>query len=100
MYSEGRGLHQRIRFARSATKHGIARSRTRYVIEHAGMRFHVPAPDAAGDGRLLYTGDDQHGTPREVIAVELGPGEVLVIHSMHLRRKYLSRYREASPWRV
>ena len=64
------------------------------------MRFPVPAPDPRGDPRLLFLGDDQHGMPLEVMAVELEPGELLVIHCMPLRPKYLAQYQEAVAWRV
>jgi hypothetical protein len=49
---------------------------------------------------VVYLGDDQHGMPLEVMAVELSPGELMVIHSMPLRSKYLAQYREAVAWRV
>jgi hypothetical protein len=91
---------EKLRFARSATKHRVSRSRTRHVIEHAGMRFHEPAPDAARGARVIYLGDDQHGVSLEVMAVKRAPGELLVIHSMPLRAKYLALYKEAATWRV
>jgi hypothetical protein len=47
----------------------------------------------------VYLGDDQDGRPLEVIAVELESGELLVIHSMPLRTKYLAQYKEAAAWR-
>ena len=93
-------MEQKLRFARSATKHRVSRSRTRYVIEHAGMRFSVRTPDPAGDPRVLFLGDDQHSIPLEVMAVELESGELQVIHSMPLRAKYVTEYKEAAPWRV
>ena len=64
------------------------------------MRFPVPAPDPGGDYRLLFLGDDDHGRPLEVMAVELESGELLVIHSMALRPKYSAQYQEAVAWRV
>jgi hypothetical protein len=64
------------------------------------VRFRIPAAGRDGDDRLLYLGDDQHGTPLEVMAVELESGELLVIHSMPLRPKYLAQYQEAVAWRV
>jgi hypothetical protein len=50
--------------------------------------------------RLVYLGDDATGTPLEVVVVELGADELLVIHAMPLREKYLRQYREARRWRV
>ena len=64
------------------------------------MRFREPAPDAARGARVVYLGDDQHGVALEVMAVELSPNELLVIHSMPLWAKYLAQYKEATAWRV
>lgn len=53
-----------LRWARSATKHRIARERSRYVIKHCGLRFEQPAPAEAPAGaepRLVYLGDDADG---------------------------------------
>ena len=93
-------MGQKLRFARSATRHRVARSRARHVIEHARMRFRERAPDPARGARVVYLGDDQHGMPLEVMAVELSPGELMVIHSMPLRAKYLAQYKEAAAWRA
>lgn len=45
--------------------------------------------------RLIYVGDDQDGTPLEVIAVKLESGELKVIHAIKLRRKAMGIYWEA-----
>ena len=87
----------RLRWARSATKHRVTRNRSRYVIEHARVRFRVPGPDGLDD-RLLYLGDDEDGVQLEVMAVELETGELFVIHAMPLRHKYQSQYEEARRW--
>ncbi|HEX6844310.1 MAG TPA: hypothetical protein VF235_04260 [Actinomycetota bacterium] len=86
-----------IRWARSATKHGVSRIRSRYVIEHANFRFRVPAPDELDD-RLLYLGEDEGGVALEIMAVELDKGDLFVIHAMPVRRKYRARYEEARRW--
>jgi hypothetical protein len=70
------------------------------VIEHCGLRFRILAPPGHADDRLLYLGDDDNGVPLEVVAVELGPDELLVIHAMPLRTKYRRQYLEAERWRV
>jgi hypothetical protein len=70
------------------------------VIAHCGLRFRVPAPLGQADDRLVYLGDDAQGVPLEVMAVEVAPGELLVIHAMPLRAKYVTEYREALRWRV
>jgi hypothetical protein len=89
-----------IRWARSATRHRIARRRSRFVIEHAGLRFRVPPPAGQEDDRLLYLGDDEDGVVLEVMAVELQDGALSVIHAMPLRKKYEAEYEEAKRWRV
>ena len=91
-----------VRFARSASKHRIARTRILHVIEHCGLRFEQPPP-AGGQmsrtTRLLYFGDDADGIRLEVMAVELASGDLLVIHAMLLQDRYLSLYEEAKKWR-
>ncbi len=90
-----------IRWTRSATRHRIARHRSRHVIEHAGLRFEQPPPAEAPAGaepRLVYLGDDEGGVPLEVMAVELEEGSLLVIHAMPLRDRYREQYEEAKKW--
>ncbi len=91
-----------LRWARSATRHRIARERSRYVIEHCGLRFEQPPPSGAPAGadlRLVYLGDDADGVALEVMAVELEDGSLLVIHAMALRDRYRAQYEEAKQWR-
>ena len=89
-----------IRWARSATRHRIARRRSRHVIEHAGLRFRIPPPAGQDDERLLYLGDDEDGVALEVMGVEREDGALYVIHAMPLRSKYRVEYEEARGWRV
>lgn len=92
----------RLRFARSAVKHGIGPSRIRHVIRHCGLRFEQPPPAGGPAGqttRLVYLGDDAAGIALEVMAVELASGDLLVIHAMDLRTKYRKQYEEAKKWR-
>ena len=91
-----------IPFANWATRHGIARVRSRYVIEHCGQAFSVPAavdPNWQTE-RLLFLGDDMNGIPVEVMGIQLEQGSLLVIHSMKLRLRYRELYRAAIPYRV
>lgn len=91
-----------LRWARSATRHRIARERSRYVIEHCGLRFEQPPPAGApadAEPRLVYLGDDADGVALEVMAVELEDGRLLVIHAMALRDRYREQYEEAKKWR-
>ena len=90
-----------LRWARSASKHRIARERVHHVIEHAGLRFEQPPPvgaPAGAEARLVYLGDDGEGVALEVMAVELDDGSLLVIHAMRLRAKYREQYEEAKRW--
>ena len=91
-----------LKWARSATKHRIARQRARYVIEHCGLRFEQSPPagaPAGADLRLVYLGDDADGVALEVMAIELEDGNLLVIHAMPLRDRYREQYEEAKTWR-
>lgn len=89
-----------IDIAESARRHGIRDDQIRYVIEHCGLVFDQPAAEAMpGENRLVYLGDDEHGVPLEVVAVENASGDLRVIHAMTLRPKYQQEYEEAVPWR-
>jgi hypothetical protein len=91
-----------LRFARSATKHGISKKSIRYAIAHCGLVFGEgpPAEDAEVlDRRLVCLGDDASGRALEVIAVEGNKDDLIVIHAMALRKKYLGKYEEAKQWR-
>lgn len=94
-------LPTRFVWARSATKHRISHERSRYVIEHCGLRF-VQEP-SVGDrseasARLVFLGDDTEGIALEVMAVELEDESLLVIHAMPLRDRYREQYEEAKKW--
>jgi hypothetical protein len=95
-------LWQKIRFADSATRHGIARARSRYVVEHCGQAFSVPAavdPKWQAE-RLLSLGDDMKGIPLEVMGIQLEDDSLLGIHAMKLRPRYRELYRAAIPYRL
>lgn len=91
-----------LKWARSATRHRISRERSRYVIEHCGLRFEQRPPAGAAahaDPRLVYLGDDAAGVALEVMAIELEDGSLLVIHAMSMRDRYREQYQEAKRWR-
>jgi hypothetical protein len=93
-----------ISWARSATKHRISRDRSRYVVEHCGLRFwRRPlrrGPDfGRRDDRALFFGDDAEGIALEVFGVGLAEGDLLLIHAMELRDRHLGLYEEAKRWR-
>ena len=78
-----------IRFRRSAFRHGIIESRIRYVLEHCPFPSYLATepPD-----RLLFLWHDLSGVPLEVVAVDLGMNDLLVIHAMRLRKGYQDEY--------
>jgi hypothetical protein len=91
-----------LKWARSATKHRISRERSRYVIEHCGLRFEQKPPAGAPadtSSRIIFLGDDKDGIALEVMAVELDGENLLVIHAMPLRARYQKQYEEAMKWR-
>jgi hypothetical protein len=90
----------RYSWAQSATKHNIAKHRSRYVIEHCGQPYALPPEPLERPERLLFLGDDRDGIALEVVAIELLDGTLRVIHSMDMRPKYNRLYKEAKPWRV
>ena len=79
-----------IRFSSSASRHGISHERSRFVVEHCTCPLY---PTHLEDEDLIvYLGPDSHGIALEVVGVELADGDILVIHAMKLRRKYLDDY--------
>lgn len=78
-----------IRWARSATKHGISRNRSRHVVETASAIIRQPAPERSSlrDERIIFLGPDPTGELLEVMAVETTRG-LLVIHAMEMRARY------------
>jgi hypothetical protein len=91
-----------LKWARAATKHRISRERSRYVIEHCGLRFEQEPSAGSPENaslRLVFLGDDQNGRALEVMAVELEDDALLVIHAIPLRDRYQEQYEEAKKWR-
>jgi hypothetical protein len=78
-----------LRWARSATRHRIAKSRSRYVIETAKTIIRQPAPARSPlkDERVVFLGADRSGVLLEVMGIETDAG-LLVIHAMKMRRRY------------
>jgi hypothetical protein len=92
----------KLKWARAATKHRISRERSRYVIEHCGLRFDQDPPAESPENaspRLVFLGDDVDGVALEVMAVELEDDSLLVIHAMPLRDRYRPQYEETKRWR-
>lgn len=93
-----------LEWARAATRHRIARERSRYVIEHCGLWFwrrplrREPFFDDHHD-RVLFFGDDAESVPLEVVAAEVSEEKLLVIHAMLLRDRNRGLYEEARGWR-
>ena len=76
--------------------------KTAQSVRHRALRSPLPRPSAGGqvDERLIYLGDDADGLALEVMAVELGPDELYVIHAMPLRKQYRAQYEQAKRWHV
>ena len=87
-----------VRFARSATRHRVSRDRIRHVIANYNVRFEQPPQDGPGkrSNRIVYLGDDPQGRAVEVMAVKLDDGDLFVIHAMPMRKKYMTKYKEAT----
>jgi hypothetical protein len=56
-------------------------------------------PPDRPDEALLFLGDDEAGSPLEVVGVELADGRLRVIHAMPMRAGYRDLYEEATKWR-
>lgn len=88
---------KRIRWARSATRHRISRTRIRHALEHClAILEGDPPPEhsAARDPRLVFLGEDSRGVPLEVIGMETNREHLTVIHAMELPSRYRSTYEE------
>lgn len=77
-----------------------AREGVRYVINHCGRVIEIATPvdSPVKDPRLLFLGDDAAGVALEVMAVEVRPSLLSIIHAMRLRKKYETEYQEAKRW--
>jgi hypothetical protein len=87
-----------VRFARSATRHRVPKDSIRHVIANYSVRFEEPPPGAqpgARTVRLVHLGKDRKGQVLEVMVIKLANQDLLVIHAMPLRAKYMQRYEEA-----
>lgn len=82
-----------IRFARSAFRHGVSETRVLYVIESCPLPLYLESTTSRAH-RVLFLWHDLNGVPLEVIALETGNGNLLVIHAMRMRRSYESRLLE------
>ncbi|HTR75452.1 MAG TPA: hypothetical protein VMH33_09390 [Solirubrobacterales bacterium] len=91
----------RVRWARSATKHRISRQRSLHVVRHAGIcrKESEYQDDCYEDPRFLFVGPDAEGCPLEVLGVAPKDGSLVIIHAMPLRERYQAWYVEAAKWR-
>lgn len=78
------------RFSRSASRHGIAAIRSRFVVDNCSCPLYPP--DDGDEDLVVFLGPDARGIPLEVIAIELADGDLLVIHAMKLRERFQSDY--------
>lgn len=86
-----------IRFARSASRHGVSQARALYVIANCPWPRYgeLAREDANG---VMYLWADEHGVPLEVGAIELDGGDLLVVHAMKMRRIYQADYQRMLEW--
>lgn len=95
----------RIEWTDSATKNGITRERSEYVVKHCGLRYRDCAPHGAGvprprEFRTLFLGVDQDGVELEVAAVDGEYGEGFVVfHAAELRDDYRYLLARGERWR-
>lgn len=96
----------RIDWTDSATKNGISRERSEYVVKHCGLRYRHRAPHGvesprSDEFRTLFLGEDVGGVELEVAAVgndEWSQGFV-VFHAAELRDSYRYDFERAERWR-
>jgi hypothetical protein len=95
----------RVDWTDSATKHGISRECSEFVVKHCGLRYKHRAPDGTeaprpDEFRTLFLGVDEDGAEIEVAAVagEYGEGFV-VFHAAEIRNDYLDLLARAERWR-
>ncbi len=84
-----------LHFTRSALRHGISLKRSRYVIEHCASPIYSPDSDVTDV--ILFLGLDDRGVPLEVVAMEVGGGNLLVFHAMRLRDRYVEQHKRLMP---
>ena len=87
----------------SATKNGIAKERSAYVVKHCGWRHvHRARPEAprSDDLRVLFLGEDSEGEKLEVEAIEGEEVGFLIYHVAPLRDGYELMFGRCKPWAV
>jgi hypothetical protein len=89
---------ERIRWARSATRHRVPRAQSLAVIEHAGVCF-AGEIGRRGEPSVHFFGDDEEERPLEVFGFKNLDGDLLVVHAMPLRQHFEEQYMEALRWR-
>lgn len=96
----------RVEWTDSATKNGISRERSEYVVKHCGMRYKHRGPlgdeaPRSDEFRTLFLGEDEEGVELEVAAVgddEWGEG-FTVFHAAELRDDYRYLLARGKRWR-
>lgn len=79
-----------VRFAASASRHGISHERSRHVVSHCACPLY--GFDPADADVVAFLGPDANGIPLEVFGIELESDDILVIHAMKLRGRYRADY--------
>jgi hypothetical protein len=63
-----------------------------HALDAAFAMLALEPPPGRVEDRILVIGPARDGTPLEVVAVVRSAGGLLVIHAMHLRKKYRHLY--------
>jgi hypothetical protein len=93
----------RLEWTDSATKNGISRERSEYVVKHCGLRY-KPAARQGASGRMgsrtLFLGVDEEGVELEVVAIGDGRWEGFVVfHAAEMRAEYGGWLAKGERWR-
>lgn len=93
----------RVEWTDSATKNGISRERSEYVVKHCGLRYKPAAHRGSPrhkEFRTLFVGVDEEGVEIEVAAVGDDRWEgFAVFHAAEMRGEYRGWLAKGERWR-
>ena len=81
-----------ILFRRSAARHGISTERATFVIGTCPCPLCAPDEDLGRRDHVMFLGPDADGVPLEVVGIELENGDLVVIHAMRMRSRFMAAY--------
>lgn len=86
-----------VRFASSSARHGISEERARFVLTNHVVAWYAELKNDGAD-RIMFLGTDGQGVPLEILAIESGTGDLLVIHAMKMRKSYEAELKMVFGW--